>query len=280
LSTKYDCQQQYLVAAVAHIRDIADTALIGAGFRARESARPRPVIEDPLARRLAGRRGLLLAKGRGVGWIMRTRLVDQMVARAVRDGAGPVVCLGAGFDTRPYRLPLPPTLRWIEADLPAVVARKRKHLAGAKPGCHVRRVAIDLAQGAPRRALLQWAGRSGRAVAVTEGLLIYLTPGEVAALARELAAAAFAAWIVDLVSPATLHVQQRSVGRALARAGAPLLFAPRSAAAFFRRHGWTVESVRSVPQLAARLGRVPQRMTTKLVARGLDSHVYLLRRAR
>ena len=39
-----------------------------------------------------------------------------MLLEAVARGAGMVLNLGAGLDTRPYRLALPSTLRWIEGE--------------------------------------------------------------------------------------------------------------------------------------------------------------------
>lgn len=39
-----------------------------------------------------------------------------------------VVVLGAGMDSRPWRMQLPPGVRWLELDLPGVVAAKRQQL--------------------------------------------------------------------------------------------------------------------------------------------------------
>ena len=44
-----------------------------------------------------------------------------------------VLNLAAGLDTRPYRLELAATLRWIEADLPGINESKAQALAGEKP---------------------------------------------------------------------------------------------------------------------------------------------------
>lgn len=47
--------------------------------------------------------------------------------------------LGAGMDTRPWRMQLPPGVRWLEVDMPEVVAAKRRQLEqlgvalGARP---------------------------------------------------------------------------------------------------------------------------------------------------
>src|SRR5262249_27457285 len=105
------------------ISNVSDTARWIAVYRAWESARPDPLFSDPLAARLAGEKGRAIAAlaPRQVrsGWpmIVRTRLMDDLVLKSLRDGCDCVVNLAAGLDTRPYRLPLADSLTWIEADL-------------------------------------------------------------------------------------------------------------------------------------------------------------------
>src|SRR5204862_188320 len=81
------------------------------------------LFRDPYARKLAGERGerivASMRRGRAWAWpmIVRTAVLDELILRAIeRDGVDTVLNLAAGLDTRPYRLPLPPALRWIEAD--------------------------------------------------------------------------------------------------------------------------------------------------------------------
>jgi len=262
------------------IRSVADTALVGAAFRARETDRPDALLVDPLARRLAGNRGFRLAMGSGLGWVLRTRIIDDLVLREVRQGAGPIVCLGAGFDTRPYRLPIPPTRRWIEVDFPEVIAQKGVHLANIAPACNLIRVGLDLLRRSPRRRLLARLGKVGRPIAVTEGLLVYLTARQVRSLAHDLAAAGFTAWILDLPTPAVLQAQRHSTfGRSLARAHASLRFAPAAGSEFFKRGGWEVVASRSVANVAERFGRLSPRTADWLNSQRLSVHILLLRRS-
>src|ERR1700733_5461977 len=132
------------------ISNISDTARWIAAYRAIESARPDALFDDPLADRLGGQRpqGTLVAGQRGhdivaaaprIRWalVARTKLIDDIVASAVRDGCDRVLNLAAGLDTRPYRLNLPTDLTWIEADLPALLAEKEQLLAGQTPRCQL-----------------------------------------------------------------------------------------------------------------------------------------------
>src|SRR5207253_2638307 len=103
-------------------------------------------------------------------------------------GADLVLNLAAGLDARPYRLELPASLQWIEVDLPEILAYKEEILTKEKPTCALERVRLDLADSDARRTFFAALNRRAKKVLVlTEGLLIYLSEEEVAALARDLA---------------------------------------------------------------------------------------------
>src|ERR1041384_7378621 len=130
------------------VDDVADTAFLVAAFRAQEAERADALFHDPLAARLIGERGkAMLATvahlGAMAGWstVVRTALIDRLIAEAIAKGVRTVANIGAGLDTRPYRLELPSTLSWIEADQAGVVAHKDAVLAGEVPRCRLARVA-------------------------------------------------------------------------------------------------------------------------------------------
>jgi methyltransferase (TIGR00027 family) len=117
------------------------TATATAAYRARDSARPEPICNDPWAHYLAGDEGreLVALADRlvpefDIGVASRTELLDRIVRRAVSDPnpVTQVVVLGAGFDTRAARLAHAGT-RFFEVDHPLTQAEKRSRLANA-PG--------------------------------------------------------------------------------------------------------------------------------------------------
>lgn len=247
------------------IRDIADTARWMAVYRARESERSDAVFRDPFARVLAGERGERIANaltfGEQYAWsfVVRTYLFDRFVARLVKHGADMIVNLAAGLDTRPYRLALPASLRWVEVDLPDILDYKEAILADAEPACVLERVRLDLSNEDGRRGLFAELGRRAKhAVVISEGLLIYLMPEAVGMLARDLAGPpTFQHWALDLASPGSLEMMRQSIGGAMNEAGAPFLFAPAEGPPFFAAHGWQPIEVRSIFKAAAKLGRLP-----------------------
>ena len=60
--------------------------------------------------------------------ICRTRFIDEAVLAALSQGIAQVVILGAGFDTRPYRLAGMECVKVLEVDLPSVQEDKKKRL--------------------------------------------------------------------------------------------------------------------------------------------------------
>jgi methyltransferase (TIGR00027 family) len=246
------------------IRNISDTALWVAVYRARETERQGALFQDPFARKLAGERGEQIAKGMEAGqryewpYIARTVRFDQIVSEQIKQGTDTVINLAAGLDTRPYRMDLPASLQWVEVDLPAMIDYKEQILAGEKPRCALERIRLDLSDVSSRRAMFQKLGRNaGKVLVLTEGLLVYLTREEVSALGRDLAAQSnFRDWAIDLCSPGLLKMLQKNLA-ALKDAGSPLKFGPEEGPDFFTAFGWKAVEVYSMLKTAAGIKRLP-----------------------
>jgi len=244
------------------IRNISDTALWVAVYRARESERPDAVFHDPYARKLAGERGEQIAQAQTFSakhawsFIARTWLIDHFVDQEVKAGADAVLNLACGLDSRPYRLALPASLRWIEVDLPPLLEYKNQILAGEKPVCRLERLAVDLFDVAARRDLFKRiAAENERVLVITEGLLVYLDREAVLSLGKDLAANKnIQRWIVDLQSPGLLKMLQKKIGEQLA--ASPMKFAPPEGPDFFLQCGWKPLEVRTLMKTAARLNRL------------------------
>ncbi len=242
------------------IRDVSDTALLIAAFRALESDRPDALFRDPLARILAGDRGFAIAaahpRGKITAWMtaLRTLIIDEMILARVKLGFDTVLNLGAGLDTRPYRLSLPAGLRWIEADFPRVIQQKQALLAGERPVCRLERVGLDLTDTAARRSFLAESVVGGKVLILTEGVVPYLDNAEAAGLAADLRARPeVAAWIVDYFAPQAMKLRGRSLRRRMENA--PFKFAPADWAGFFAERGWRAGESVYVAEEADRQGR-------------------------
>ena len=254
------------------VRNVSDTARWVAYFRACETQRADALFRDPYAERLAGEHGFQIANTLADGnkhewaWVARTYLFDQFLAREIKEGATLVINLAAGLDARPYRMELPPTLQWVEVDLPEIISYKQNVLANEQPKCRLERISLDLSDGPARRKLFADLDRRAKKIVVaSEGLLIYFTPEEVASLARDLASTShFRNWVIDLASPGQLRLMQRSTGKQLSEAGAAFKFGPAEGAKFFTPHGWDPSDVQGMLKTAAQFNRAPAELLSLL----------------
>jgi methyltransferase (TIGR00027 family) len=252
------------------IRNIADTARWVAIFRAEESERPDAIFHDPYARKLAGKRGeeianaITFSKNNSWSFVARTFLFDEFITQHVAQGFDMVINLAAGLDTRPYRMQLPASLKWVEVDLPEMISYKEPILAKEKTNCELQRIALDLSDRKARLELFkQLNDQTKKALIVAEGLMGYLDEEEAGTLAKDLSdQQSFRRWVFDMMSPGLLAMAQKEMGSFLKEANAPLKFAPEEGEGFFLRYGWKHLESRSKLKTAAMLKRLNDEMMT------------------
>jgi len=262
----------------ALIGDVSDTAFWVAYYRGLEGKRTDALFHDPLAAILAGERGRKIAHDMPAApftaWsvALRTRIIDDFISAAIADGTDTVLNLGAGLDTRPYRMELPSALTWIEVDYPSVIAFKDAQLANERPRCTLSRVTLDLAVRGERQQLLADVNaRAKNMLVLTEGVIPYLSEDEVASLADDLRRLDHARWwIADYVSPEMIKRRPRRMRNRMRNA--PFKFAPEDWHGFFERHGWHVREMRTFGDEADRLKRpleLPRWMSLMWATRNL-----------
>jgi methyltransferase (TIGR00027 family) len=184
------------------------TAEFMALFRAQESSLPKRerLFNDPLAVSFLGKRlrlicglfrvpllRILLTRFIDARWpgartsgIARTRLIDDWASDEVAAGAQQVLILGAGFDSRAWRLPAFRDLPVFEVDHPATSAVKRKQIEelGASTS-RVTFVPIDFDRERLSDTLLNAGFQGGRrTLVIWEGVTNYLTAEAVDATLR------------------------------------------------------------------------------------------------
>jgi methyltransferase (TIGR00027 family) len=244
------------------VRNVSDTALWVAMYRAMETDRPDALFRDPFARRLAGERGETIVrtvpKAKTFAWpmIVRTAVMDEIILRQIDQGVTTIINLAAGLDARAFRLPLPASLRWLDVDLPDMTDYRREQFADAVSTCVHEHIAADLADPDALTSVMARAAGDGVALIVTEGLLVYLIGSQVAAIARAAhAQPRIRWWLSDLATPAVLELMKKSWKPTLAKANAPMQFAPEDSRAFFEPLGWHEVEFRSMWTESLRLKR-------------------------
>lgn len=249
----------------AMIQDVSDTAFMVAVYRAIESERPNALFRDPLAAKLAGDHGRNIVASlprwsRFVEWMVaiRTHIIDDYISAALAEGVDTVVNLGAGLDTRPYRMTLPASLNWVEVDFPRIIELKETRLDGESPRCRLSRVKLDLSDVEARRRLFaEIAAGSRKTLLLTEGVIPYLDETAVGALADDLRRVpGFVYWIADYISLQAQRSRKRAA-RKMKMQNAPFKFSPADYFGFFKSHGWQAKTIRYIPEEAQRLKRAP-----------------------
>jgi methyltransferase (TIGR00027 family) len=248
------------------LQHVSDTALWVAYYRGEESERADALFRDPYAKVLAGERGRRIALGMGrtsryTRWtlVIRTVIIDRLIEAAIRDaGVDTVLNLGAGLDSRPYRMALPESLRWIEVDHVQIIDHKASLLAGEKPRCRLERIRLDLADRPARQKLFAEVSRNaGKVLVLTEGVLPYLTPDAVSDLAADLRACAnFQFWIAEYFAKESYRYINNP-HRLKKMRNTPFLFLPDDWLGFFQTRGWHPQETRYIGEETIKLGRRP-----------------------
>ncbi|MTD59140.1 SAM-dependent methyltransferase [Amycolatopsis sp. RM579] len=169
---------------------VGQTAILIARVRAQESRRPDRLFSDPYAERFLAAAGWGAEEGTesavAARWsrptdhwdlllraaIVRTRFLDDLVVGA---GCRQVVQLGAGLDTRAFRLDWRPGTHLFEVDLPDMIEFKQEVLAGVEPRCERTVVATDLLADWDQALVESGFRPEIPTVWVAEGLLMYFT---------------------------------------------------------------------------------------------------------
>jgi len=238
----------------AEITHVSDTALMVAACRAHENELDDALVRDPFASRLAGERGCAIldamphAAVLRIGIAIRTRFVDELLLEALQVyPIAAVLSVGCGLDTRPWRLNLPSTLRWIEIDFAEILDYKDRLMCGETPTCPRERIEIDVNDAAQRHAMYEASGPAP-AVMITEGLLLYLPAATVGALAAESwKQCGIAHWISDITTSAFSQILARGADtmRPIRHVQAPDCIKGEQILEVLRRHGWTTSAQRS-----------------------------------
>ena len=265
---------------------VARTALGVARMRAAETARPDRLFEDPYAQAFvtAGEpNGEATANMSGspqpgspqpgppqpgslralmaYQTVIRTRFYDDYLLDACGKGLRQIVLLAAGMDTRAYRLGWPVGVRLYEVDLPSVLEFKDGVMSGADAVTACTRVSCpaDLREDWPTALNEAGFAPDEPTAWLAEGLLIYLSPEEAAALLTR---------VGDLSAPGSRLACERGDGVDWLREQAKEVPALARAVGLWKGglgdetgdwlegHGWSVEQ-HDLSSLAESYGRTP-----------------------
>lgn len=170
---------------------ISKTAFFCCGIRADDARSPASIYADIFAEDFMtgeGRNVYARFSGntrRNASNVVRARIVYDEIARRLKANKDlQIVNIGAGFDTRAYRLA---GGRWFEFDEPAIIEHKNAHLATASCPNPLRRIPIDFSAGELPAALGE-CDLDAETLIVIEGVFMYLDKAQVQELLNTLSA--------------------------------------------------------------------------------------------
>ena len=265
------------------MKPISQTAFYCCGIRMRDAERDQPVCGDVYARVFMNEDGVrILDKfndevGPNNSNVARHRIIDDLLREELQAHATLcVVLIGAGFDTRAYRLK---GGTWIELDEPQVIAYKNERLPVSQSTNELQRIAIDFSTESVGEKLASFAGR-GPVVVVIEGVFMYLEEQTIAQLLQTLRRLFPGHKLIcDLMTRRFFQQYGRTIHEKLTGMGATFKFTADDPEALFvangyRRTGWFSIIGKSLEFDARKIPKFVLRLFLKTLTSGYAIYVF------
>jgi methyltransferase (TIGR00027 family) len=238
----------------------ARTAFYCCALRAADAQRVAPVCGDTFAARfldedvLEKMRPMLQIQGPSASNVARHRLIDDWLRAALTaDPERRVIVLGAGFDTRAFRMP---GGRWWELDSPEVIAFKNARLPVAEAPRSLVRVPCGVTDDQLAGQLTSLAGDDVVTV-VLEGVSMYLTSAVLERLVTVVRTTLPNAHLIcDLMTPAFRARYSATLRRELEKQGAEFSKETEDPRIIIERAGYRATRHESIVGRARQAGTV------------------------
>jgi methyltransferase (TIGR00027 family) len=159
------------------MKPISQTAFYCCGVRMQDAERSNPVCNDSYAKAFMNEEGLRILEAfkdetnPNASNVTRHRIIDDLLRQELlTDPDLLIVIIGAGFDSRAYRLS---GGRWLELDEPQVISYKNERLPASTCENELRRIPIDFSTDSLTEKLSPFSSQRP-VVVVIEGVFMYL----------------------------------------------------------------------------------------------------------
>ena len=232
------------------------TAYYTLAVRAADAASDKPIGRDTLAERFVNDEARRVwdefksFTAPNASNTARHAMIDEHLQHALTaDPGAAVVIIGAGFDTRAFRLH---GGRWFEFDEPEIITYKEARLPAASAPNALLRVPIEFARESLADKLAV-AGAPSNVHIVIEGVLFYLTHAQRQELLKTLAARFPRHTVyVDLMRKSFFEKYSRDIHHKIAGMGATFTDMIEEPERLFLENGYTMLDLASVTLRAAR----------------------------
>lgn len=265
------------------MKPISQTAFYCCGVRMRDAERDKPVCGDVYAKSFMSEDGLRIFEkfkdetNPNSSNVARHRIVDDLLRQEL--AANPDLCvviIGAGFDSRAYRLN---GGTWIEIDEPQVIAYKNERLSASDSTNELHRIAVDFSTESLEDKLGPFAS-DGPVVVVVEGVFMYLEERAIEQLLRTLRRLfPQHKLICDLMTGRFFEKYGRTIHEKLTGMGATFKFTADNPEEIFVKNGYKRVAQFSIVQKSAefegrRAPKILFRTLLRTLARGYAIYVF------
>jgi methyltransferase (TIGR00027 family) len=239
---------------------ISRTAYYTLAVRAADAKTAKPILGDTFAQRFMNEpatalweefKGFLPANASNAA---RHAIIDGHLQRALaQDSQATIVIVGAGFDTRAFRLR---GGQWFEIDEPEILAYKESRLPAAEAPNPLRRITIEFAREKLADKLAAITASSGVHI-IVEGVLMYLTRDQRVALLQTLAGRfPHHTLYCDLMRKDFFEKYSRDIHEKIVGMGTTFTDMEQYPERLFTENGYTTVSIESVPIYAVERANV------------------------
>jgi methyltransferase (TIGR00027 family) len=223
------------------MKPISKTAFYCCGVRMQDAERSAPVCNDIYAKLFMNEDGLNILEAfkddirPNESNVARHRIIDDLVQHELdADSDRLIVLIGAGFDSRAFRLK---GGSWVELDEPQVMSYKNERLPSEKSPNELQRIPIDFASESVEDKLARFSNRS--AVIVIEGVFMYLETKNIDSLLQTLGRLfPKHKLICDLMTREFFENSGKTINEKITGMGAPFKFTPDNPEEVFLKAGY------------------------------------------
>ncbi len=253
---------------------VSDTAFFCCGIRELDAASEFPICNDVYAQNFmtdAGRKAFQKYKpsyfAKGLNFA-RPKIIDDIVSARIRENPKlKIILIGAGFDSRAYRIA---GGDWLEIDEEAIIAYKNRYLPLENCPNTLRRLSIDFSRDS-LADLLKIHGEGESCLYIVEGVFMYLEINEIKKLLDSLQADGCAHTLVcDLMTHSFINIFGKSSKKLFDESGAVIKCQSDEPETLFLDHQYTLKKEISIVESAIHYGAIllPKLLIPKILKKG------------
>lgn len=221
---------------------VSNTAYYCCGVRMDDARQPHPLCDDIYAERFMDQRGLEIYQPfrnetlPNISNLCRCKIIDDHLRRELKQQQPiSVITIGAGFDTRPYRLD---GGEWIELDEAQIIDLKNERLPVDECSNSLQRIAVDFAHDSLGDKLASLT-TADKVVVVIEGVFMYLEQESISDSLRQVQQRFPQHLLVcDLMDREFFEKRARAIHDKLVAAGGRFSQRPANPARLFQQHDY------------------------------------------